>query len=768
MQVVAINEAEAVMDPFWDPALSELNEWTIEPGAAHGLDIRQNWCNVAFEWARRPAQGPALHLERACEVDCSGYDHLVLSLMAPPDAVVRLLAETDGGPRRIEAPPAGPKKRELALALDGATRLNRLTIEIDAGGDGIAKGWLNWLGLLHADRLTRMLAKQTTWDACWEKHLKDEAFEPTFTPSYGLILDADELAALRDRHTALTANGGASPFVRAAEAAADQPPESLIHDYVNFWGDSRYNRERDHGKFILNHGLNAAIAAHLLQDKHLLRLAARYAMSIGMCRNWDDGFICRFPGGPFEHRCFVQSLCAYEVAGILDLAGECFTDAGRDFLLRRLAEEAVGSIQFNTWKHAYIFACNQLAWFTPGRMIALAVLNRHWPRVRPYLDIAYQELCESLERSILPDGGYVEGPSYFRCVGRDAGLGVYFYSRAVGKPMVELVPEPMRRCGDFAEIVISTDDDTDVIPICDARNRHEMLSQAIMVGLLPDSAWRRMLRKTDVRSGGWPLNGFAAAEKDVLGVPAMADAAIAWGLIAGQPAAGRPAPAPRALVQLPAMGPLVSQRRLGHEWVKLLIQGNQAHAGHTHEDKGSFVLEFAGETYAMDPGSCDYGHPLSVELKNGERHNMLVPYGTSARPHPACPLPHDVKPSGTGDATSFQAGIDATPGWDGLFRRWRRIWDSPAPDVLAITDDYELATGEGVEFYWQTRLPVETDGSRAVIRGTRGRIEIDAPEGSPWRVDELPLLDGTQHRLALRLAGMAGHLTVTARLFTNA
>ncbi len=757
MRMISINEAEAILDPFWDSSLSELNQWTVEPGAAHGLGVHQNWCWVAFEWARGPADGPALRMSRDCGVDCGDYDRLVLSVMAPPEAVVRLLAATDRGPRRLDAPPAGTKKRELALALDGATRLNRVTIEVEAGTDGIASGWFNWLGLQHSGRLARMLTARTAWDARWQKHLKDEAFEPTFTPAYGLILNAGELAALRERHAALTADGSPSPFVAAAELAARVAPESLIHDFVNFWGDSRYNRERDHDKFVLNHGLNAAIAGHLLQDKRLLRLAARYAMSIGVSENWDDGFICRFPGGTFEHRCFVQSLCAYEVAGILDLAGECFTDVGRAFLLRRLAEEAIGTIQFNTWKHDYIFGCNQLAWFTPGRMLALAVLNRHWPRVRPYLDIAYRELCESLERSILPDGGYVEGPTYFRCIGRDAGLGVYCYSRAIGRPMAELIPEPMRRCGDFGEALISTDTATDVVPICDAGNRHEMISQAIMAELLPESAWTRMLHKAIARNSGWPINDWSR----VLAAPTLADAAIAWGLIARMPAA---TPEPRAFVQLPAMGPLVSQRRQGDDWVKLIIQGNQAGAGHTHEDKGGFVLEFAGETFALDPGTCDYSHPLAGELKNCERHNMLVPYGRPERPHPACPLPYDVKPVGTGDATAFHAEIDATPGWDGLYRRWHRTWDSPTPDVLTVTDDYELAAGHGVEFYWQTRLPATVDGNRAVISGTRGRVELEAPEGCAWRVDELSLMDGAQYRLAFRYASSQGTFRVLVEL----
>lgn len=758
MLINPINEAEAIIEPFWDPLLSELGQWTIDPGTPHGLVVRQNWCHVAFAWTRRPADGPALRMRRVCGLDCGDYDGLVLSVMAPPNAVVRMIAETDAGVRQLDAPPAGILKKELVLDLAGATRLEVLTLEVVAGSEGIARGWFNWVGLQHHDRLARRLRTQTVRDERWVRHLKNEAVVPQFRPSYGLVLSAAELDGLRRRHATLTAAGQPSPFVAAAEAAQQVTPEALVHDYVNFWNDSRYNRERDHGKFILNHGLNAALAGHLLQDARLLRLAARFALSIAWCDNWDDGFICRFPGSTFEHRCFVQSLCAYEVAAILDLAGECFTDLGRDFLLRRLAEEALGSIQYNTWRHDYIFGCNQLAWFTPGRMLALGVLNRHWPRVRPYLDIAYHELCDSLDATILADGGYVEGPTYFRCVGRDAGLGIYYYGRAIDRPLAELVPASIQRCGQFAAGLISTDDAQDMVPICDARSLHDLVSQAFMATRLPGSAWGRMLHKALARNEGWPVSRGHIGQ----GHPSsMMDAALAWQW------AESVAPATESLppvVALPDMGPLVSHRRWGGHWVKLLIQGNRAGAGHTHEDKGSFVLEFAGDTFALDPGSCDYSHPLAGVLQQCERHNMLVPFGFAERPAPCCPLPQDVKPRGTGDATAFHAEINVTPGWERYYRHWHRTWDSPAAHVLTITDDYEIAAGDGVEFYWQTRLPVRTDGGSAVITGRNGRVILDALPDSNWRVDQLPLLDGVQYRLVLRRPGRAGRLTVKVRL----
>jgi len=84
--------------------------------------------------------------------------------------------------------------------------------------------------------------------------------------------------------------------------------------------------------------------------------------------------------------------------------------------------------------------------------------------------------------------------------------------------------------------------------------------------------------------------------------------------------------------------------------------------------------------------------------------------------------------------------------------------------VLTITDDYELAAGAGVEFYWQTRLPVTVNGNRAVIGGARGRVELEAPAGCEWRVDELPLLDGVQRRLACRQTKPSGTFSVRVQL----
>ncbi len=758
-----INMAEAIIEPFWDGSISGLSKWTIEDGSSHGLVVRQNWCWVTFEWTRRPVDGVPLRMWREFDVSCADYNDLLVSVMAPPASVVKIDVVTDLGTVTARSKRFATIKQEVPVNLRGAKRILRVTLEIHTQQEGIATGWFNWIGMRHRRMLKRYEGQWQRFDARWEKYLVPEDFVPSFKPTYGVMVTAAEIDAVRLQHEAITATGHASPFDDAAEFAARQPPEESISDYVNFWHDTRYNRVRDHGRTLLTHGPDAAIAGLLRRDPKMMRLAARYALSLGHCEHWDDSFICRFPEGLFEHRCFVQSLCAFDVALILDLAGEMFTWAGREFLMRRLAEESLGAITFNVWKHDYIHHCNQLAWFTPGRVMALLVLEQQWARVRPYTDQAILELLASLENVILPDGGYLEGPTYFRCVGRDCLLPLYLHARARGKEPASAIPSVVRRCAAFGEVVTSTDDNQDVIPVCDAGSRHELVSQAMLATALPESAWARMLARR------FPA-GTLPPYKAEVPVQSMADLLLTM-VISGR-LETEELPSALPLVVMPNLGWAASTRQLNGQIVKLFLMGNQAGAGHTHEDKGSFVLEFAGETFAMDHGTTDYASPYAGLAQKCERHNMLVPVVDGLRPHPQCPLAHDVKPQCTGDATKFSATMDLTPGWEGFYRRWNRSWTSPSPDTLTIVDDYELASGTAVDFFWVTEREVTVKGRFITLQGKRGKVTIEAEAGCEVRVDKLPFLRGTStdgkivifRRIGIRKLGASGQLTTVVKL----
>jgi len=744
MRAIPFNVAEAVFEPFWDPQLSRLSEWQVDEGRRHGLEVGQFWCWVEFSWTRSPRSGPALRMQRALDLDCSGYDRLLFSLVAPEGSEVAIAVDTDAGERRCREP-APALKREYCVELDGAEHIVALRLEITARpGGGAGAGWLNWAGLQNRDLLARHLAAHRDRAEAMEHLLQPASLRPRMQPSLEVVITADELAAARGFHAAMVARGQRSPFAEAAARALATDPADLVNDVILTAPDTRYGREREHGVACIGQAAAALQAAVVLEDAELLRRGAEFALAAALTPVWDWGFISRFPGSAFESRAFLQGLASSDLAHALDLADDLLTDPGRTLLRRRLAEDGIGAVNFSAWRHEYIHHCNQLALFSMGRLAAYGVLRGEWPRVAPYQELAYRELSASLEDIILSDGGFVEGPNYFAGTMGRALTALAHHSRSLGEPPHAHLPSALARSDALAAALVSTDENTDVIPICDARAVLESEWLALLAAARPESGWVTAYRSAERRPG------FALTS-----LPAMAQAER----IPAQ------APPPPALVVLPEMGIVASRRPLHGHTVKLLVMGNRARAGHTHEDKGSFVLEFAGQTFALDPGTCGYSNPLAGLLKHCERHSMLVPAGTEARPHPECPIPADVKPRAEGDDRRFAAEIDLSPGWEGWYRHWRRRWSSPQPSVLAIRDDYELAAGTGVEWYWQTALPVAVDGQEIVISGTRARVRLDAPLDARIRVDELPLPDGAvQRRIALAFEGTSGTVEVTAHL----
>jgi len=777
MKLTPINSAEAVFEAFHDPQISELSQWSVTGEGVPGFKFWQNWIWVQWAWEKPAPDGRLVRFHRTYDLDCSAYDRLIFCTAMPEGGYFEIRAETDAGPRTRRGEPMGATKREEWLPLDGAQRITALTIEAHFPPGGAGNGWIYWMALQCTARLPAHLAQWAGYDERWEKYLQPESFEPTFKPTHGLLLTAAELDSVRARFAATSM---ADAMRDAAADARAIRPESLIGENVYFWNSNSLRRERDHGKVITIHGANAAQAGMLLKDKALCRLAARFALSLAHSGKWDDSFICNMPGSTWEQRGFVQSVCVFETALILDLCGEWFTEVGRQLILRRIAEEGIGNMNFGVWWWEYIFHCNQVAWFAPGRILGYLLLEQTMParhenyprpvpsRVAPYTELAVNDLLENLNRCLQPDGGYVEGPTYFTWVARQAFVALHLYARARGKSLQELMPAQMKKTSLLAEMLYSTNDGQDAILICDAMYIFPE-ALAYLAAFMPDSHWVTMYHKQVNRPG-------AGAAPSLLAM-SLADSIPAQG------------PALRAFVDMPDTGMMCCVRQLQQETVKLFLMGNKAGAGHTHEDKGNFVLEFAGDSFALDFGVVDYSNPLVEELKTAQRHNMLTPWSAGLRPHPVNPIKSDIRAQGRGDATSFHATMDATAGWEGWYKKWVRTWDSPTPDTLVITDEWAVEKGEGVIFHWTTPLPMRREGDKVIIEGRRGTVEITIPTGTEAIIEQLPLINAgrraidqqrreivrfglghadTQPRLTLRQRGTSGTLRVAVKLRVRA
>jgi hypothetical protein len=700
-------------------------------------------------------------MTRRFEADCAGYDRLLASITAPEGARVRLVADTDRGIRTSETTAKGPVKREYVLELRGAKRLRRITLELMAGGKGPANGNLNWIGLQNAKLLDRHLAQWRAIDPRWPGYLEPPTRKPSFEPKVGLLMDAREWDRFRARHAAHLRRYGSSPFTESARRGAKAPPERCVGENIKCYAERLFCREREHelnllGEDLLGYGGHAAVLGMLTRDPKWSRLAARYALTMAWCGHWDD-FVCFVPGGTFDQRCFTAASCTFQTALILDLAWDCFTPLGRELIMQKMVRLGLAEITFNTWRYEYIFNCNQMAWFSFARMAGALFLERFWPRVRAEAEQARRDLDENIGQIVLSDGGFVEGPTYFTTVGRHGGMTWFMYALARKKSFGAVVPAALRRTAAFAAAIAATDDATDVIPFCDSRSLLDHDTLGVMATLLPRSQWVAMFRKSLVRSRGMPREVMAMSlERHI----------------------PRRAPPPPAIVRLPVMGVVASTRRYRGEWVKLFLMGNKAGAGHTHEDKGHFVLEFAGDTLACDPGTTDYSSPFAIALKHCQFHNMLIPFGTRERAHPASPLPVDIRPVARGTKTRFEAEMNLASGWESYYRAWRRRWMSPSPDRLIIRDTYALREGEGVEFFWQTRLPVTVSGCTFTVRGRRGEAVVTVSEGCTVELEritlpgEFPLEGGPvkqmkHHRVRIRRRGRNGAIEAAIRLFVR-
>ena len=771
MRLTPINSAEAVFSPFFDDRLGELPTWTTDAPGAKGLKLTQSWAFVIVNWEHPAPDGLVLRLRKTFpEFDCSAYDRLIVAINLPEDSTINLSAETDAGPRQRAGTPCGATRHEEWLPLAGAKRILSLTVEVRNPGPAAGSAWLLWFGLQSTARLPFHLAQWTGYDEQWDKYLQPPEFEPTFQPTYGLMVNTEELDAVRKEfaHSDL-----ARALRLVGEDARRVRPESLIAENINFWNYNGFRREREMGHLLTMQGPFAAQAGVLWKDKALCRLAARFALSLVHCDHWEDVFYAWMRGSNWDQRGFVQSIAVIDCAIILDLCGEWFTPLGRDLILRRIATEGHGAMCHASWWWEYMYYCNQLIWISPARLYGLLVLEQTMParhenhprppsRVAPHTDIVWANVLDNLAKALLPDGGYVEGATYFTWVARQVAFSALLYGRARGQNARELVPAALLKTDRLAEMLYSTDEGQDMLLTGDACFPFGE-GLAFLAWLMPQSHWVTIYRKSLQRAGAASMLLAMRLDREI-------------------PAAG-PELAP--FIEMMDLGYLASVRRLGPELVKLFVLGNKADGGHQHEDKGSFILECAGDSFAFDFGVMDYANPVTDLLKQCQRHNMLTPWSNDERPKPQNPIRVEVKPQGSGDATRFHATIDATPGWEGWFTKWHRTWDSPTPATIVITDEWAVAKGEGAIFHWTTRLPIQLKGHKVTIQGRRARAEFTVPEGIEAVVEQLPLMDPrrratdeqrreyiqygwshaeTQPRLTLRQRGRAGTLRLEVKL----
>ncbi len=213
MKAIAINTAEAILEPFWDPELCAIDRWTVDRNTETGTKLAQGWCNVSFEWQNSAAQELVLAMSKQYDppVGVDRYDVLLLSAMVSNGCAIRIEAETDRGALSVRSAPFGQEKQEIAIPIEGSAQLYSLRIEVYATESRAGMGWFNWVGLQNSQRLLDHLA-QFQYDPAWEGSLYPVETPVSFTPRYGIFISEEQLERMRTLYEEKKREGAASPL----------------------------------------------------------------------------------------------------------------------------------------------------------------------------------------------------------------------------------------------------------------------------------------------------------------------------------------------------------------------------------------------------------------------------------------------------------------------------------------------------------------------------------------------------------------------------
>lgn len=750
-RVTPINPAEAVFAPFWDYDLGEMKKWKATAG-----QLSQVFTGTVFSWEKRDlgTGKPAFEAVRDEPFSCAGYDQFIYCGKFPPGAKFQIVLDTDKGEKTAEWSATRPFRDEYMLPLRGASEIRKITVRVfDTGKNNVRSGLFLWMGLRNDEQLRILLEQRKRFaQQPLDLFLAPAGTVPSFKGKVNLLAPPAELEKVQEAYQQRKKELGHDVI---SEKDLDcYEPEKLLADTLPFANEYIFGRVRDENRKF-KQPRDLIQKAIITRNPKMMELAVRTALVYALTPNWDTAFLSNFPDSGWDQRVFSNTVVAESVALVLDYGDDLLSNAGRNLLQKRLALEGLGQINYNIWRYTYLFGNNQLTVFTRGRVASYLALEkaRWWngTRIKPYTELAVNDLYDSLAELVYEDGSFLEGPGYFFYTLSNAQPILEMYSSVRNKKMSELLPPRLKKLGAFADVFISTDRRGGLIPFSSGQGegRHASVMTYQFLSLLaPDSQWTTLYHDKIRQMGeDW-----------------VADVTF---LTNRSKVAPGPVP-PKPLAVLPTMGMMASTRFFEGSPVKILLAGTrQKTQCHRHNDRGSFVLEFDGDTYAADPGGQNYADADADNVKRSDYHNMLIP-GDMPDNEPLAVSKENVYPIGKGDEKSFHAEILPAPSSYNYFTQWKRIIDSPSPNRITITDDYTLTPGrKSARFTWITELPwKKVDDTTIRLDGKKSYALIRFPKDLSFSSETLTVRRKEKFsRLSFEKKATSGKIEIQVELF---
>lgn len=697
MKLIEINEAEAIIEPFFDGGTSDIEETeprycvfdeykteTLSGAVAAG---QQAWAYVSIRVDKTVLEKPVLRMSRSCDLDVSDYDTFIVFASWPKDFRVSAEAVIDGKNVPLLDKVRGTGVSNEYTAPFQGSHLQALTFTFYCDKDGAA-GDMSWLGLAHSGRLEQMLARKQQYPHNWPGCFADPVpCEPV--PEIGILMDGEDLKELREKLAQQPFRSLYEAKKQKAEEQMSICPEDYIGRLVPHY-DQRFSRSRDIAHQLVpaeNAGgiseviENLAFVGIVENNLEMMRMAVRHALSIAHCEYWCESPMGILPGATWHHRSFTENHYCKVVALVLDWCGQLMTPFAKQILRDALAMKGLPRIESDFRRMEYIRSMNQGIVFSYGRIFAqLALLPKH-PRYAKDLVLSEQDLKEMIGNYVNQDGGTPEGPGYWMFTFNEVLPAFYALARYHKQPFT-YYKDLFAKTGDFELSMLSCEDNSTVMfAVNDAhpRNHIRCALAASLYQFTGKAAWKNLYER--LIQGGY-MDGDTFA------------------LISAPLPDGTQLPEEPLNRLFPFTGQLGSVRQGEDLQTHLHLCSGATCSSHFHEDKGSIILEAGGEPLCPDCG-CGYYYESELQyLQFASSHNLL------------CPIFADDVPARQGrydeggkiitvrqEGESIEFVSDDTAAWSGSpYKKVQRRVVSPFAELILLQDSFQLDKAQNVEF----------------------------------------------------------------------